>query len=137
MGKGINSTSINGTTEIAEPIIVVENNPPASITTTNDKGYYEFSVKNYDEEGNLTQVDLLYNIEIISKLDESIAVKIYKEDEEIQLENNKTQNMLLTKNKETEDKYKMEITYDKTKSNSLEDIIQDIQIKVHSEQIKM
>ena len=35
-----------------------------------------------------------------------------------------------------EDKYRLEIKYDKTKSHSIEDIIQDIQIKVYSEQIK-
>ena len=137
MGKGFSSTSINGETGVAEPIIVVENNPPVSLKTTNDKGYYEFSVKNYDQEGNLTQVDLSYNIEILSKLDKSIVVKIYKENEEIKLENNKTENMLLTNEQKQEDKYKMEITYDKTASTSLEDIIQDIQIKVHSEQVKL
>lgn len=136
MGKGVSNTSINGITEIAEPIMVVDNNPAVNLTTTSDTGYYEFTVKNYDETGKITQVDLLYNIEILSQLDESIIVKLYKENEEIVLENNKTQNMLLTKEFKTEDKYKMEITYDKTKSISVEDIVKDIQIKVHSEQAK-
>ena len=40
-------------------------------------------------------------------------------------------------NKEMQEhKYKLQIIYDKTKNHSLEDIFQDVQIKVHSEQAK-
>lgn len=79
---------------------------------------------------------MTYNIEILSKAEESISFKLYKENEEIPLQNNKTENMKLQKEKMQEDNYKLEIIYDKTKNQSIEDIIQDVQIKVHSEQIK-
>ena len=42
----------------------------------------------------------------------------------------------MPKESKKEDEYKLEIKYDKTKNHSLEDIIQDVQIKVHSEQVK-
>ena len=42
----------------------------------------------------------------------------------------------MKKGKLQEDTYKLEIKYDKTKNHSIEDIIQNVQIKVHSEQLK-
>ena len=44
--------------------------------------------------------------------------------------------MKLEKEKAQEDCYRLEIIYDKTKSHTTKDIIQDIQIKVHCEQLK-
>ena len=44
--------------------------------------------------------------------------------------------MLITKDEKQEHNYKLEIVYDKTKSTSLSDIVENIQIKVHSEQKK-
>ena len=45
--------------------------------------------------------------------------------------------MKLTKEKTQEDEYQLEILYDKTKGEATKDIFQEIQIKVHSEQIKV
>ena len=45
--------------------------------------------------------------------------------------------MKLEKEKAQEDCYQLEIIYDKTKSLSVDDILQEIQIKVHSEQMKV
>ena len=44
--------------------------------------------------------------------------------------------MIIKKNEKQEENYKLEIIYDKNLINSLEDIIQNVQIKVHSEQLK-
>ena len=44
--------------------------------------------------------------------------------------------MIIKKNEKQEENYKLEIIYDKNLVNSLEDIIQNVQIKVHSEQLK-
>lgn len=44
--------------------------------------------------------------------------------------------MIIKKNEKQEENYKLEITYDKNLVSSLEDIIQNVQIKVHSEQLK-
>ena len=137
IGKGLSNSIIETDTEIAEPILVVENGPSIDITAINNKGYYDFKVKNYDEEGKLTQIDLEYTIEIISKTDESIEFKLYKDDEEISLNNNITDKIAISSKRKQDDRYKLEIMYDKAKVKSVTDIIQDVQIKVHSEQAKI
>lgn len=121
---------------IAKPVLEVENNPEITITASNEKNTYDFKVKNYNSNEEITQIDLLYTIEILTKTDERISFRLYKNDKEIPLENNKTQEMLLTKNEKKEDNYKLEILYNKEK-NIQKDIFQDIQIKVHSEQRKV
>lgn len=136
IGKALNSTQINAKGEIAEPIVVVENNPKISLTATQKEGTYNFFVKNYDDSGKITQVDMKYNIEILGKLDDAISVKIFKDNTEIQMNNNKSEDFLLGKDNKQKDEYKVEIKYEKEKSTSLEEILQDLQIKVHSEQAK-
>lgn len=136
MGKGYSKTNIESKAEIAKPILIVDNNPVIEINGRKQKEYYDFNVKNYEENGEITQVDLEYYIEILSEVKESISFKIYKNGEEIPLTDNKTENMKLGKEVEQQDNYKLEIIYDKTKNKSIEDIIQDVQIKVHSEQMK-
>lgn len=136
MGKEYSSTNIETSAKIAEPILVVENSPTIEINGKKKREYYNFKVKNYKENGEVTQIDLSYYIEILSQTQESIFFKLYKENQEIPLENNKTANMKLSKEKVQEDNYRLEIIYDKTKNISIQDILQDVQIKVHSEQIK-
>ena len=138
LGKAYLSTDITVNGKIAEPILVVENNPVVQIDGTNEKEYYNFKIKNTNEEGKINQIDLVYNIEIITKTEEAISFKLYKNDnEEIQLKNNKTEDIKLKKGKLQEDSYKLEIIYDKNKNHSIDDIVQDVQIKVHSEQVKI
>ena len=137
LGKEYSSTLIETHAKIAEPILIVENNPEKEINGKQEKEYYKFKVKNYKETGEVTQVDLTYNIEILTEEQESISFKLYKENEEIDLLDNKTENMKLTKEKIQEDCYKLEILYDKSKNKSIEDIIQNVQIKVHSEQLNV
>ena len=136
MGKGFSKSVINGTADIAKPIIEVNNGKEIEITNKENKGVYDFSVRNFNERGEINEANLFYNIEIISNLNETIDVKIYKEDQELKLENNKTEEMRLSHSIKQEDFYKVEITYNKDKNISIEEIIQDIQIKVHSEQEK-
>lgn len=137
LGKEYTSANIQTNAKIAEPILIVENNPVVEINGKKQKEYYAFKVKNYKESGEVTQVDLEYNIEILSKTEQAISFKLYKNNQEISLENNKTANMKLKKENVQEDCYQLEIIYDKTKNNSIDDIIQDVQIKVHSEQMKV
>ena len=136
IGKAYQKTNIHGNAEIAKPILVEENNPVVEIDGRNEKQYYNFKVKNSNENGEINQIDLEYNIEILTKTEEAISFKLYKENKEIPLNNNKTDNIKLPKEENKEDNYKLEIIYDKTKNKSIDDIIQDVQIKVHSEQIK-
>lgn len=137
IGKGLADTTIKAKAEVAEPILVVENGEHINIMGATNEGIYDFKVKNFDNEGKITQVNLEYTVEIISNTDESIVFKLYKNDNEVALENNKTKKMMLFTQGQQEDRYRLEILYDKTKSDSIADIIEDVQIKVHSEQVKV
>ncbi len=136
MGKEYSNTNIEASSKIAEPILIVENNPVIEINGKKQKEYYDFKVKNYRENGEVTQIDLQYNIEIIAQTEEAISFKLYKDNQEIPLENNQTGNMKLQKENIQEDSYQLQIIYDKTKGKPTRDIFQEVQIKVHSEQLK-
>lgn len=136
LGKQMSNTKINTKSEIAKPILIVENNPAIDITNKNNKGYYDFKIKNYNELEEINEVELRYNIEILNEENKAINFKLYKGEEELLLEKNKTKDMIIKKNEKQEENYKLEIIYDKNLVNSLEDIIQNVQIKVHSEQLK-
>ena len=136
MGKGIYNTKINAKASIAKPIIEVVNGKEIEITNLKNKGSYDFSVRNFDNEGKINEANLFYNIEIVSNLSEAIDIKIYKGNQELSLENNKTEEMKLNHSIKQEDFYKIEVTYNKNNYLSIEEIIQDIQIKIHSEQEK-
>ena len=135
MGKGFSRKDVNGQTEIAKPILQVENGTNLEINNSNNKGIYTFKVKNYNEYGEKTDVDLEYYIEILDDLrSKGIEIKLFKDDQEIQINENKTEKFIMTKDKIKEDNYKLEITYDKNKNIKMEDIVKQLQIKVHSEQ---
>ena len=135
MGKELSRTNINTTAQISKPILEVENGQAIEIKTTNDKGIYEFKVKNYNDVGEITQVDLEYEIEILSDINENISFRLYQEEEEMELENKKTKKILMTKEKKQEHQSRIEIEYNK-ESTTIQEVIQKIQIKVHSEQKK-
>lgn len=137
IGKGFFETDIKTNAQIAEPILIVDNNPAIHITSSNNFGSYDFKVRNYDDEEKITQTDLKYNIEIISKVNENIKVKLYKDEDEIKIENNKTKDAYFHKNVKEVHNYRLEITYDESKNANINDAIQDVQIKVHSEQMKV
>lgn len=137
MGKAFTSVDIQTNAKIAKPILIVENSPVIEMDGRKEREYYDFKVKNYNEDGEITQIDLEYNIEVLSQTEKAICFKLYNDNQEIVLENNKTANMRLRKENRQEEYYRLEIIYDKTKNNSSNDIIQDVQIKVHSEQVKV
>ena len=137
MGKGFSRKNVNGNTEIAKPILQVENGTNLEINNINNKGIYEFKVKNYNEQGEKTDVDLEYYIEILNytgKENNGIELRLFENDQEVQINGNKTEKFVLTKDEMKEDNYKLEITYDKSKNTNMQDIVKQLQIKVHSEQ---
>lgn len=134
LGKGLSKTYIEADTKIAEPILIVENSQPVTITTTNNKGLYNFKIKNYNETGKITDISLKYTIEILSNID-AVEYKLYKNDKEIAIQNQKTEEFILTNQEEQEDLYKLEILY--KPESTAKDIFENIQIKVHSEQQKV
>ena len=135
MAKIIGEVIIRGQAQIAEPILVIENNPSIDITETKKYGEYCFKVKNYNNQKQ-TEIDLKYYIQVISDLDKSIELKLYENGKQIKFENNKTDYIKISKDSKKENEYKLEITYNKDKSVSVNDIVQQIQVKVHTEQEK-
>ena len=57
MAKVIGEVIINGQAQIAEPILVIENNPSIDITETKKYGEYCFKIKNYNEQNKLSETD--------------------------------------------------------------------------------
>lgn len=136
MAKVIEEVILKGEVEVAEPILLIENNPSLDITATNNYGIYTFKVKNYNEKNKITETDLQYYIEILSNTDNSINIELYQNENRINLNNNKTEYIQISKDKKEEREYKIKITYDKNKSNTINDIMEKIQVKVHTEQVK-
>lgn len=134
MAKAIEEVVIKGNAQVAEPILVVENNPAIDITETQNSGEYTFKIKNYNEQDKITETDLKYYIEIISDADDSVKIELYQKENQIKLNNNKTEFIKISKNQKEEIEYKIKITYNNT--NSFKDIIGKIQVKVHTEQEK-
>ena len=131
LGKYFNKTKINVNSGVAIPIIKLEGEQKLIINNNQENKVYNLAVKNYDENEQITQVELEYYIEIISKKNDDINFKIYKEKKELNINNNKTEKFLLTKENKQQDNYKIEILLNKKIS---EDILQNVEIKVYSEQ---
>ena len=131
LGKYFNKTKINVNSGVAIPIIKLEGEQKLIINNNQENKVYNLAVKNYDENEQITQVELEYYIEIISKKNDDINFKIYKEEKELNINNNKTEKFLLTKENKQRDNYKIEILLNKKIS---EDILQNVEIKDYSEQ---
>ena len=135
IGKQATKTTVLTEGEIAKPIFIVDNNPEIEITAKQKEGYYYFKVRNYELE-EMSQVDMQYYIEIIGDIDEAIICTLYRGEEQIALQDRKTQTQKLTRNQKEEHSYCLKVEYDKEKNTSLSDIMQELQIKVHAEQGK-
>ena len=137
IGKAVYNANIKNNTEIAKPILEVEKASEITITEENKTGEYHFIVKNFNDTEEVSQVDLQYYIEILdNNLDESVQYQLFKENEEIALQENRTQEMTLQKDIKEEQKYTLKVEYHADK-NTIGDIINEIQVKVHSEQLKI
>ena len=137
LGKTIHESTLKSSVSIAKPILEVEKDSEIVITQDNKKGEYHFKVKNYNESEEISQVDLKYYIEILEDdLDPSITYELYNENEKIDLKDNKTDEMNFNRNIKEEHNYTLKVEHDSSK-NQIRDILQDIQIKVHSEQLKI
>ena len=116
--------------------MVIENDPIIDITEVNNEGIYSFRVKNYNEQDKVTETDLKYYIEIIGNIDQSINLELFQGDNKVELTNNRTEFLTISKEEKQEIEYKIKLTYDKTKSNSITDIMERLQVKVHTEQAR-
>ena len=136
MAKCIDEYIIKGRMKIAEPILEIENNPIINITESQNYGEYIFKIRNYNNKEKITETDLKYYIEISPKLDNSINLELYQNEDEIKLTDNKTEYIKISKDQKEEREYKIKITYDKNNTVEFGDILEQIQVKVHTEQEK-
>lgn len=130
--KYISVEKINSKTEISKPIFSFVGNEVIEISKTNNIGYYEFSIKNFNET-EVSETGFLYTIEIVCDSEEAIEFELYNEENEIELNNLKTAQISINGNEKIEQKYKLKVTYDITKGTK-EDILGDVQVRVLSEQ---
>jgi len=136
MAKCIDEYIIKGKMKIAEPILEIENNPIINITESQNYGEYIFKIRNYNNKEKITETDLKYYIEISPKLDNSINLELYQNEDEIKLTDNKTEYIKISKDQKEEREYKIKITYDKNNTVEVGDLLEQIQVKVHTEQEK-
>lgn len=126
--------TLNAVQEIATPIFKVEEGNIIQIDKINNIGYYEFSVKNFNER-NVSEIGFSYTIEIISNLEDLVQFELYNGEKQIQLQDLKTEKITITGNEKIEQKYKLKIIYNNIKEVK-EESIEKIQIKLNSEQEK-
>ena len=127
---------IIGNMPIAKPIFLVDGSQISQIDENNTIGYYEFTIRNYEGDS-ISETGFLYTIEIVSNTDESIQFELYNESEKVPLYNLKTEKIAISGNEKIDQKYKLKITYNELLGNQEKDIIEEVQIKVHSEQEKI
>lgn len=140
MGKSINEILINYQAEIAQPILEVRSNPSIDITDTETEGSYTFYVRNYDGNGKKSDVDIQYLVEIQDTIDERLKntmnYELYKNGQKIEIKEQKTNLMEIHHQNLQEDTYVLKIKYNKDASRYKKDMLDKIQIKIHSQQVK-
>lgn len=107
MAKCIDEYIIKGRMKIAEPILEIENNPIINITESQNYGEYIFKIRNYNNKEKVTETDLKYYIEISPKLDNSIDLELYQNEDKIELTDNKTKYIKISKEQKEEREYKI------------------------------
>ena len=104
------------------------------IDKINNTGFYEFSIKNFNSK-KISEIDSEYTIEIISDIKDVVKFELYNGEKQIQLQNLKTEPILIKGNNKIKEDYKLKIIYNDV-NNIKSNIISNIQIKIHSEQEK-
>ena len=118
-------------TGIAKPIVELIEGECVNIDSTKTEANYNFTVRNYNEQGIITSAKMNYEIQITAPQSEAITYTLYKNNEMVPINGN---SQLLGNKAKEEHMYTLNIKYEKEKNVNLEDIVQEIQIKVHSEQ---
>ena len=131
--KYISESIKNINLQIQEPIIELEGEKNKKITITTDKATYDFKVKNYNNEEQINKINMEYYIEIFSDRLDIFKVNLYKGEEEIKLNNNKTDIIDFSNKEKRIDEYHLEVF---PLDDINEDVNSTIQIKVHCNQKK-
>ena len=133
-GKYISKQKIDVNSTIAKPILEIERGECININDNNTNAEYKFCVKNYNDVGKITDIDINYTIEIIASGDDAISYSLYKDNQKIQISKNKTSKILIKQGQKQKHNYSLKINYDKSKSKELIDLTEDVGIRIYSEQ---
>ncbi len=133
-GEYSESKTIKVSTQVAKPILIMEEENKIYIDDNNNEAEYKFKVKNYNEKGKITDVQMFYTIQIIANTDETIKYSLYKDEQKIDLIENSTNKIKIGKDKKEEQHYVLKVKYEKTKNENKEDLNEDIKIKLKAEQ---
>lgn len=133
IAKYFNKVILYSENDIAKPIFKIEDGTKTDITVMNNIGKYEFEVKNFDETQK-SDVAFEYTIEIISNADIFIKYKLFKDGQEINLNQKKTDKIVLSNLERNVHKYCLEITYIDDEYQNKEDILESVEVKINSEQ---
>lgn len=133
--KMMDEIRITSNAKIIEPILILDTKEAIFLSEENPKGIYEFKIKNYQDD-KISDVNLRYSIEIIPVMDSAIECHLYLDNTEILLEQQKTEYIDLQKDEKKEHQYRLEIAYHQERGNFGKDLLQNLQLKVHSEQQK-
>ena len=127
-GKYFTRFQLESNNEITEPVISIENDETININLVNNKTY-NFKIKNYNNEGKVNEFNIEYYISISSSKD--VSLKVYKNNDEIKLNNGNTDKYSLDKNTKQEDVYQIEIVF---LDDSAREIFEEINMKIYFEQ---
>lgn len=129
MAKYKEVINLSSTTEVANPVFIVDGVKEITIDGLEEQSVYNFSVKNY-EENNISDVNMKYYVEIVNNIGNMISYNLSKDNKNINLKDNRTEEIKLTGVNKKEDNYELNINYDKSLSQDNEDITGIIQIRV-------
>lgn len=127
-GKYFTRFQLESNNEITEPVISIENDETININLVNNKTY-NFKIKNYNNQGKVSKLNIEYYLNISSIKD--VLLKVYKNNQEIKLNNGNTDKYSLNKNTKQEDVYKIEIVF---LDDSDKEIFEEINMKIYFEQ---
>lgn len=116
-------------TKIASPVFVMETTDKKLLNDDNTEIDYLFNIKNFNENGERNQANLKYYIEISPKLDSTITLTLYKDNVIVPLNNQKTDYIDLSVEDNIIHEYRLNLKYEREKSNSTTDIKESIFIK--------
>ena len=130
----IQTENLSVVQNIAIPIFKIEEGKIVKMNRENDIAVYEFSIRNFNSK-NISEINFLYTIEVISNFGESVKFELYDEEKQVILYNSKTEPILISSNERIEKNYKLKIVYD-NKDKVTVNNKENIQIKVEAEQEK-
>lgn len=131
----IKNECLNIVQEIANPVLEIKEGEIIKIDMINNIGFYEFSIKNFNSK-KISEIDSEYTIEIVSDIEEAVKFELYNGEKQVNLQDLKTEPILIKGNNKTEENYKLKIIYNDVKDIK-SNIMSKIQIKIHSEQGKI